>query len=77
MPEAGDQVVVHHAHGLHVGIANGGAEKAKALLFHVLADDVGQRCSGWAFAQACPMVLNWLAVGKTPKVITKAAVAIL
>ena len=53
-------MVIHHAGGLHVGIANGGAEEFEATLFHVLADGIGYGSAGGRYA--C-MIVNRLAVG--------------
>ena len=39
-------MVVYHAGGLHVGVANGGAEEFKAALFHVFTDGVGNGGAG-------------------------------
>lgn len=33
-------MIVHHAGGLHMSIANGGSEKLKSPLFHILAYSV-------------------------------------
>ena len=34
-------MVVYHAGGLHVGVANGGTEKFEAALFHILTYRIG------------------------------------
>jgi len=52
-------MIIHHAGGLHVGIANGGAEEFEAALFHVLADSVGY---GGACGEDTVFVVDRLAV---------------
>ena len=39
-------MVVHHTGSLHVGVANGGTEELETTFFHILADSVGDRCTG-------------------------------
>ena len=53
-------MVIYHAGGLHVGIANGGAEKFEAALFHVLANSIGYWGTG---GENTVCVINWLAIG--------------
>ena len=53
-------MIIHHAGGLHVGVADGGHEALEATLFHVLADGVGNGGAGWQFVA---MIDNGLASG--------------
>ena len=57
LPEAAiGQMIINHASGLHVGVANSGAEKFEAASFHVLADGVGYgRARGYFIA----IIDNW------------------
>ena len=53
-------MVIHHAGGLHVGIANGGAEEFETTFFHVLADGIGYRGAG---RENTVCVVDWFTIG--------------
>lgn len=54
--DAADEVVVHAADRLQMGIADRGAEEFEASFLHVFADRVGQRGRSGNLAQRFPMV---------------------
>ena len=53
-------MVVYHAGGLHVGVADGGAKKLEPSFFHVFADSVRLRATYRAFFL---MVNDGLSIG--------------
>src|SRR4030066_2424088 len=46
MAETVEQMGVHHAGGLHVGVADGGADELEAARLEILAQGVGLRRAG-------------------------------
>ena len=49
MTETGDDVVVDHAGGLHMRVADGGANKFETAFEQVFAHGIGLVSPGWNF----------------------------
>jgi hypothetical protein len=54
--EAGDDVIVDHAHRLHVGVDDGASDEAKSALLQVAAHGVGCRGAGRDLLDSIPGV---------------------
>ena len=66
MAETGDEVVIGHAHRLHEGIDNGGANKIKDLGAQLFRDFGAERGFGLHFGHCAQMVLQRAAIDKIP-----------
>ena len=67
--EAGGEVVVDHAGGLHVGVDDGGADEVEAAVFEVFAEGVGEGGAGGDFFEGLPGILEGAArLTKAPDV---------
>src|SRR5437870_4341524 len=73
MPEAAHHVVVDHAGGLHVGVADGGAHELEAAGLEVLAHGVGQRVPGRDLPRAEPAVVPRPSFHEPPDIAVEAA----
>src|SRR4029453_14951562 len=73
MSETIDQVVVHHADGLHVRVDHRRPDEAEATALEIATESVrlGGRCGN--FAQRPPAVLPWPTVDKLPTVRVEAS----
>ena len=74
MPEAGDEVVVNHSGGLHVGVDHCRPHKLEPPLFQVGRDQVRQFCFGGNHLQAGEMVDQRPEVGKLPDIPVEASI---
>ena len=68
MAEAIACMVIHHADGLHEGVTNGGADKAKTARFQILAHRVRFRGACRNFARGRPIIFLGAAAHKLPDV---------
>src|SRR5271168_2772081 len=66
--KAGSDVIVHHAGGLHVGVADGRSHKPEATLAQILAHSVGFRGHGGNLRHRTPAIAFGRAAYKTPDV---------
>src|SRR5262245_43401183 len=71
--EARDPMVVHHSHGLHEGVANGGTDEIEAPLFEIFAEPVRYIGSRRNVAHRGAPVNNWSAADKRPEIRVEAA----
>ena len=62
-------MVIDHAHSLHEGIADGGADEAEAALFERFAHGLGFGSFRWDFGHGLEIVLNGCAADELPQVI--------
>jgi hypothetical protein len=67
------KMVVDHAGGLHVGVADRAADEPEAALFQGLAHCVRFRCDGRHLARLAPSVRFGAAADKLPDVVVEAA----
>lgn len=70
-------VVVDHARRLHVGVANGGANKLKPALLKIFAHRIRGSGAGGHLGHGGPGILHSFALDKLPNVAIKAAEALL
>src|ERR1700710_1667802 len=74
VPETACQMVVHHAGGLHEGIAYGGTDKTEASLSQRLAHRVGFECGCRQLGAVRPVVADWGVADEGPQIAVQAAV---
>src|SRR5690348_5604252 len=72
--EAGDEMVVHHAHGLHEGVTDGRPHEAEAPLRERRAHRVRLAGAGGEIAQRAPVELLGLPTHEAPEKIAERAV---
>jgi hypothetical protein len=73
VPEAGDEMVVDHADGLHVGITDRRADKFEATLEQIFAHRVGDFRPRRKFLHAFPAIDDWFAVHELPEIFVESA----
>ena len=66
-------MIVNHAHGLHEGVADGGAYEVEASFFEALAHGIGLHCFGWKLLIVRTMILDGFTTDKLPYVLIKGA----
>ena len=66
MQRAGGKVVVDHAGGLHVGIADGGTDKGEAAFFKCRTHGIGFFRFGGKLFRGLPFVLNRFVICELP-----------
>src|SRR5579862_3914337 len=71
--EAGYEVIVYEAGGLHQGVDDGGADESEAALLEVFAPCGGQRRYGGKLRMGFPVALERGAADKLPGISVKAA----
>ena len=74
VPEAGDQMIVHHPGRLHERIAYRGADKTEAGLLQRLAHGVGDLCRRRHLRAVGPAVADRFVVHERPEIAVQAAV---
>src|SRR5438128_2881771 len=68
MSKAVDQMVVDHAHGLHVRINDRRTEEGETAALPIAAQGVGLSGASWDFPYGSPAVLDRAAVDEAPLV---------
>ena len=66
-------MIVHHARGLHKGVANGGTDKGESTLLQIFAHGVGNGSARRYVSMLPPRILNWLAAYELPKIFVERA----
>src|SRR5215475_8072401 len=66
--EAGEEMVVDHASGLHEGVADCGANETETTLLQIFAHSVGLFCFGWNLFVLLPGICDRLATDKLPNI---------
>ena len=59
-------MVIDHAHSLHKGVYDGGADEAEAILFERFRHDLGNGRFRWNIFHFCPPILNGDTIHKLP-----------
>ena len=72
-----DQVIVHHTHGLHVGVADGAAHELETSPFQVLAQSIRFKAFGGDFPDRLPSILFRLIPNESPDIVVKRAELVL
>src|SRR5262249_18339104 len=68
MPRTGDHMIVHHAHGLHVCVADGRADELEATAAQVLAPGIGLAGGRGDLLHVTKAVLDRRTADKVPHV---------
>jgi len=61
-------VVVHHARGLHEGVANRGADERESAFLQIFAHGVGLRGARGDLLRSAPGIHDWRSANKLPDV---------
>ena len=77
VPKAPDDVIVHHARRLHVGVDNRAAHELESTFFQVFAKRIRFFAGGGNVLRGLPLVLLWSSVYELPDVAVEAIELIL
>jgi hypothetical protein len=70
--KARDDVIVYHAGGLHMSVADRRADKLEAALLQIFAQCIRLRAGRWVVFEPSQLIHDWLSVNEAPDVFVEA-----